>query len=180
MGFENGLVAKINLQSGIVRNYCLETDFHDGPITGIKTDPLNKIVITTGMDGTVKIWDFYRLKLMHTITMEDSVALANLTVSNANLFCFTTSDLSLFVYDFQTMKCIRRFDNIASNAITSVCFSHDSKWVITASMDKSLKVWDLLTATLVDWIVFCDTPLAIAFSPTGEYLTTTHVNKKGK
>lgn len=179
IAYENGAITKFNLQSGIVREESSPNDYHDGPITGIKTDPLNKIVITTGMDGKVKIWDFFRLKLMHTISIEDVGALSNLIANSVNLFAFTTSNLSLIVYDALTLKCIRRFDNIATNAITSICFSHDSKWIVTASMDKSLKVWDLLTASLVDWISFCDIPLAIAFSPTGEYLVTTHVEKKG-
>jgi U3 small nucleolar RNA-associated protein 21 len=179
LGFENGAIIKFNLQSGIVREESKDIHFHDGPVTGIRTDPLNKLVITTGMDGKVKIWDFFRLGLMRTIEIDDSAALYNLTMDSVNLFAFTTSSLNLFVYDALTLKCIRRFDNIATNAITSVCFSFDSKWVITASMDKSLKVWDLLTASLVDWVQFCNIPMSVAFSPTGEYLATTHVDKKG-
>ena len=75
---------------------------------------------------------------------------------------------------------MRKFDNIHDNAVTGCCFSFDSKWIITTSMDKSLKVWDLLTSTLIDWVAFCDIPKAVAYAPTGEYLATTHVGKKGK
>lgn len=106
------------------------------------------------MDGKVKIWDFFRLKLINTILIEDSPALSNLIVNGVNLFAFTTSKLSLMIYDILTLKRIRKFDNIASNTITSICFSHDSRWIVTSSTDKSLKVWDLLTASLIDWISF--------------------------
>lgn len=106
------------------------------------------------MDGVVKIWDFFRLKLINTITVENTPALSNLVVNGMNLFAFTTSNLSLMVYDILTFKCIRKFDHIATNSITGICFSYDSKWIITASMDKSLKVWDLLTASLIDWVAF--------------------------
>lgn len=47
-------------------------------------------------------------------------------------------------------------------------------------MDKSVKVWDLLTARLVDWVSFTNIPMAVAFSPVGEYLVTSHVDQKGK
>lgn len=180
LGYENGLVTKFNLQSGIFRESTAEADYHDGPITGIKTDPLNKYVLTIGMDGKVKIWDFFRLRIMNTISIEDSPALSNLIVNGVNLFAFTTSKLSLMVYDFLTLKRIRKFEDVATNTITSICFSHDSRWIVTSSMDKSLKVWDLLTASLIDWISFCNIPMSVAFSPTGEYLATTHVEKKGK
>ena len=180
LGYENGLVTKFNLQSGIFREAAIEIDYHDGPITGIKTDPLNKYVITSGMDGKIKIWDFFRLKLMNTIEVEELPALSNLIVNGVNLFAFTTSKLSLMVYDVSTLKRIRVFDNIATNTITSICFSHDSRWIISTSMDKSLKVWDLLTSSLIDWVSFWNIPMSAAFSPTGEYLATTHVEKKGK
>lgn len=171
---------KFNLQSGIVREYSKEADFHDGPITGLKTDSLNKYVISTGMDGKLKIWDFFKLELLRTITIEDSAALNNLEMnSTQTLFAFSTSSLNVEIYDLDTLKCIRRFEQVANNAITSLSFSFDSKWIITASMDKSLKVWDLLTATMVDWVEFANIPMSIAFSPTGEYLATTHVGKKG-
>jgi U3 small nucleolar RNA-associated protein 21 len=86
MGFENGSVVKFNLQSGIVRERSSEADYHDGPITGIKADPMNRILITTGMDGQVKMWDFFQLKLIQTITIDDSAALYNLTMNSVNLF----------------------------------------------------------------------------------------------
>lgn len=175
----DGSISKVNLQSGVTRERSKELTWHSGPITGIVCDVLNRIVVTVSMDGNLKVWDFFKLKLIKCLEIGDGV-LGNLVKDGGNLFCFTSSSLNLYVYDFHTMKCIRRFESIANNAITSLCFSHDSKWIVTASMDKSLKVWDLLTATLIDWIVFLDIPMAVAFSPTGEYLTTTHVNKKGK
>lgn len=141
------------------------------------------------MDGNVKLWDFLTLKVMRTIQIEGGATLSHLDINSvnnmslvANYNSSTTgqSDISLLVYDLKTMKKIRQFSDIAKNSITSTCFSHDSKWIITASMDKSVKIWDLLTARLVDWIQFANIPMAVAFSPTGEYLVTSHVDQKGK
>mmetsp|Transcript_39227 Transcript_39227/g.38816 ORF Transcript_39227/g.38816 Transcript_39227/m.38816 type:complete len:642 (-) Transcript_39227:23-1948(-) len=186
LGFENGGIVKFNLQSGIVREEVFPTDdlaqASSLSISGIITDQLNKYVITTSLDGTIKVRDFLKLTVLQTIEVEGKGAITHLE-SQGDLFCVitteSTSNLSLLVYDLSTMKLIRRFTNIHENAVTGVCFSHDSRWVITTSMDKSLKVWDLLTSSLIDWIKFVDIPRSVAYAPTGEYLATTHVGKKG-
>jgi WD40 repeat protein len=136
------------------------------------------------MDGTIKLWDFLTLKVMNTIEVGEGATLSHLDVNSVNNMSVIAnksdkSGISLLVYDIKTLKNIRKFDEIATNTITSTCFSHDSKWVITASMDKSIKVWDLLTARLVDWVSFTNIPMAVAFSPVGEYLVTSHVDQKG-
>ncbi len=60
-----------------------------------------------------------------------------------------------------------------------MCFSQpDSKWLICSSLDKHIRVFDILTGALVDWIKFNSAPLSVDFSPTGEYLITSHVNQK--
>jgi len=51
------------------------------------------------------------------------------------------------------LKKVRTFLNVANNKITDLCFSQpDSKWLLTSSLDKSLKVFDILTGCLIDWI----------------------------
>ena len=53
------------------------------------------------------------------------------------------------------LKRVRTFTDVATNRITDLCFSRpDSKWLICASLDKSLKVFDILTGSLIDWIKF--------------------------
>lgn len=84
LAFENGSIVKFNLQSGKVREQSAEINYHNGPITGIKADPMNRILITTGMDGQVKIWDFFQLKLVQTIPIDDSAALYNLNINSVN------------------------------------------------------------------------------------------------
>lgn len=45
-------------------------------------------------------------------------------------------------------------------------------------MDRSIRVWDIITGSLVDWIKFKNAPLSIDFSPSGEFLATSHINSK--
>ena len=170
---------------------CDPKDKHTGPITGIKCDAYNQVVVTIAMDGKIKFWDFLNLQVNNTIEVcsGPGATLSHLDINSVNNMSVVAnesgndlepSSISLYVYDIKTLKNIRKFKNISGNKITSTCFSHDSKWIVTASMDKSVKVWDLLTARLVDWVSFTNVPMAVAFSPVGEYLVTSHVGQKGK
>ena len=45
-------------------------------------------------------------------------------------------------------------------------------------MDCCIRVFDILTGTLVDWLKFQNAPLSIDFAPSGEFLATSHLNSK--
>lgn len=46
-------------------------------------------------------------------------------------------------------------------------------------MDCLVKVWDLPSGKLIDCFRFANAPTSICFSPTSEFLVTTHVNELG-
>jgi WD40 repeat protein len=53
------------------------------------------------------------------------------------------------------LKTVRLFEEASTNKITDICFSKpDSKWLLCSSLDKTIKVFDLLTGSLIDWIKF--------------------------
>ena len=45
-------------------------------------------------------------------------------------------------------------------------------------MDCCIRVWDIVTGSLVDWVKFRQAPLSLDFSPSGEFLATSHLNSK--
>jgi len=50
--------------------------------------------------------------------------------------------------------------------------------LLCSSMDCSIRVWDIVTGSLVDWVKFKNAPLSLDFSPSGEFLATSHLNSK--
>ena len=46
-------------------------------------------------------------------------------------------------------------------------------------MDCLIKIWDLPSGKLIDCLKFVNAPTSICFSPTAEFLATTHVNDLG-
>ncbi len=40
---------------------------------------------------------------------------------------------------------VRRFEEAHLDQVTDLCFSGDSRWVVSASLDRTVKVWDVPT-----------------------------------
>lgn len=115
------------MQSGSDRGlFTIETvkdKLHTAEVSGLGLDALNRFLVSASLDKTLKLWDFYRGKLMRTYECDFPVD--NLTYNRANdLVAFSSSDLSLTLLNVKTgLKRVRHFPNAASNKITDICFS---------------------------------------------------------
>ena len=63
--------------------------------------------------------------------------------------------------------------------ITDACISADSKWVISAAMDATLRVWDIPSACCMQALHVGCPITALSFAPNMELLATAHVNRRG-
>ena len=119
---------------------------HNKEVTGFGIDLLNKQLVSSSLDKTIKIWDFYRRELQKTVITPHPCD--NLVYNRSNdLVALSSTDLSISIYNAKTnLTKVRDFPSVVSNRITDICFSQpDSKWLIVASLDKSLRVFDILT-----------------------------------
>jgi len=66
-----------------------------------------------------------------------------------------------------------------TNRITDVCLSGDGRWVSTASADRSLRIYDIPTARLIDWVRFDRAVTGVAMSPSGDFVSTSHAGSLG-
>ena len=73
IGYENGKIIKFLMQSG--KEKCqfsldlsndLGETLHTEEISGLSIDSLNKHLVSSSKDKTIKLWDFYRSKLIKT------------------------------------------------------------------------------------------------------------------
>uniref|UniRef100_A0A183J8F8 WD_REPEATS_REGION domain-containing protein n=1 Tax=Soboliphyme baturini TaxID=241478 RepID=A0A183J8F8_9BILA len=60
-----------------------------------------------------------------------------------------------------------------------LCFSQDAHWLISASLDCTVKVWDLPSAALIDVLAFSHPCCSLTVSSGGQYLATAHCDKRG-
>jgi len=94
------------------------------------------------------------------------------------LLATVADDFVIRLYDVVTLKMVREFRG-HTDRITDLCFSEDGKWVISSSMDGSLRIWDVILAKQIDG-VHVDVPItALSLSPNMDVLATAHSDQNG-
>ena len=58
-------------------------------------------------------------------------------------------------------------------------FSPDSRWLVTTSLDSIIRTFDVPTGRLIDLFRTLSVATSISFSPTNDFLATSHVDSVG-
>lgn len=94
------------------------------------------------------------------------------------LLATVADDLMIRLFDVVALRLVRKFEG-HTDRITDLCFSEDGKWLLSSSMDGSLRIWDVILARQIDAIQV-DVPItALSLSPNMDILATTHVDQNG-
>lgn len=167
------------LQARSKSNFAPGTGKHSKPVTGLVVDSMNKLVISCSLDGTVKFWEFLTGNLVEQIDWAPMTKVTGCRYHAANdLIAFSCDDNAIRVVDIETKKTIREFWG-CQGAINDFCFSNDGRWILAASQDGVIRVWDLPTSHLIDAFRLETPCTALAFSGTGEFLAASHEGQLG-
>ena len=98
--------------------------------------------------------------------------------SASGLLALSCDDLSIRIVDIETKKLVRELWGCVGQ-VNDFCFSNDGRWIIAASMDSTIRIWDLPTGHLIDAFRLESTCISLAFSETGEFLATAHADGVG-
>jgi U3 small nucleolar RNA-associated protein 21 len=150
---------------------------HAAAVYGVATDLLNSVAVSVDAAGVVLFWDFATHALLSSLELP-APASALLLSRSSGLGAIACDDFSVRVVDVSTRRQVRSFSG-HSNRISDMCFSPDGRWLVSASLDRSIRVWDLPTARCLDWMTFQLAPISVTFSPTSEYLVTAHADSLG-
>ncbi|KAF8469092.1 Utp21 specific WD40 associated putative domain-containing protein [Kalaharituber pfeilii] len=196
VGSSKGSIDMWNLQSGIKRGTfppkvaapkkksqqpvkAVPFNGHQGAITGIVTDATNRWIASTGLDGKIKFWGFLTGKLLHETDWSSFTAITAVKLyRESDLLAASCDDLCVRVVDTETKKVVRELWGCGGR-ISDFCFSNDGRWLIAASMDSIIRIWDLATGHLIDGIKTKSIVTALAWSGRGEFLVTGHVDDVG-
>lgn len=170
-------VVQLHAESG--SKFPAGTGKHTKRITGLVVDSMNKTVVSCSLDGKIKFWDFLTGGLLEQIDWAPMTFPTGCRYHSANnLMAFSCDDLSVRVVDMETKRTIREFWG-PTETINDFCFSSDGRWIIAASQDKVVRVWDLPTSHLIDAIRLEKACKALAVSSSGEFLAASIQGEMG-
>ncbi|EFJ49064.1 hypothetical protein VOLCADRAFT_59899 [Volvox carteri f. nagariensis] len=186
VGSAAGRLDRYNMQSGLHRGCYLRgrgavsagpLPAHNGAVVGCAAEGSNRRLVSAGLDGMLRIWDF------RTCTLVAEVALGGPAVRLVlhpvtGLAAVAMADASLRMYDIEVPRLVRRFRG-HSDRVTSLLLSSDSKWLLSAAMDGTLRVWDVPAAQCLQVMKLGSPVTSLSLSPSLDLLATTHVNRRG-
>ena len=174
---------RLKQASGEVTGRKSKTEFGEGrhtkAVTGVMVDSLNRTLVSCGLDGKLKFWDFVTGQLIDELDWFPMSCITGLRFNgSSDLIALSCDDLSIRVVDVETRKLVRELWGCVGQ-INDFCFSNDGRWIIAASMDSTVRIWDLPTGHLIDAVRMESACTNLAFSSTGQFFATAHADGVG-
>lgn len=152
---------------------------HSCAVTGLSTDGCGDVLVSAGStDREIRFWNLHRRDFTgNSISALSRVCRLAWCVTS-DLLAVACEDFCIYVYDASTRKLARKFKG-HHGPIVDFCFDTEGRRIISASLDSSLRTWDLPTGSLVNTLRCQGTPTSVTVAPQGDYIATTHVNSLG-
>lgn len=174
VGSSNGSITIYNMQSGILRK---KYKLHKKAVTGIALDGMNRKMVSCGLDGVVGFYDFNQSALLGKLQLDAPIT-SMVYHRSSDLFALALDDLSIIVVDAVTQRVVRQLWG-HTNRITAFDFSPDGRWIVSCSLDSTIRTWDLPSGGCIDGAKLESVATNVKFSPNGDLLATTHVDGCG-
>lgn len=69
--------------------------------------------------------------------------------NESSLVAICLQSFEIVLLDMDTKRIVRRFEGHMAH-ITDACFNPNSRWLVTASMDCTIRTWDIPSSHMID------------------------------
>lgn len=166
-GGDDGKVKLWNASSG----FCFVTfSEHSSSISAVEFAKQGQVVFSASLDGTVRAFDLVRYRNFRTFTTPSPVQFNSLAVDpSGEIVCAggTGDGFEIYMWSTQTGKLL---DILVGHEapISALAFSPLGDKLVSASWDKSIRVWDVYgRSSAVEPFQLGSDALALAFRPDG-------------
>ena len=138
---------------------------HSGDVNSVAVSPSGKIIASSSADRSIKIWNFQG-QILRNIRVVGSPSDVKITPNGQ--YVIASAGKVIDLYDIEQGRLAFSLRGHEGN-IRKFAISPDTKYLATASLDKTIKIWDLATRKEIrtltghrDWV------LAVTFTPDGQ------------
>jgi U3 small nucleolar RNA-associated protein 21 len=150
---------------------------HTQDVTGMFIEIANTVMVTCGMDGLLIFWDYGTHAILQKVPHSSPLTMIQ-GFQDGGFVAVASQDRVVRVYDIFTHKISRRFEG-HTREISDLSFSPDGRRLLSSSLDKTVRVWDMPTGRCLSWLSFESPVLSMAMSHSGEHLSVTQSGKEG-
>ncbi|HET6447397.1 MAG TPA: BTAD domain-containing putative transcriptional regulator [candidate division Zixibacteria bacterium] len=168
------LEARNSLHKALPALHVLRTiPAHVGGAPGVAVSPDGKRLASTGVDNTVKIWEFDSGELLLTLPGDEGGVGFDVVYSPDGTQLAATMVSEVILWDAESGERLFSLPGATDGTVRRLDFSPDGERLAVASMDGLPRVWDLATQVVLFSLAGHEYPCeAIAYSPNGKQLAT--------
>ncbi|MEL6106382.1 MAG: WD40 repeat domain-containing protein [Planctomycetota bacterium] len=135
-GLGDGSLRVWNLQTGQIDQDVMA---HEGRVWSVRYHPTRPLLVTSGDDGTIKLWETFRLRMMRQWNAESAVRSVAFS-SDGDLIAAGDAQGTLVVWNVDSGEEVVR--TTQSHSIDAVSWSKDGKWIASVGSDKVVRLWE--------------------------------------
>lgn len=144
---------------------------HDGQVTGVAFAGSPRRLVSTSVDGRVRLWDARRGRY-RTLDKHDGAVLSLAFANRADRFVTGGEDDTVRLWDHNRRRLLQTFHTHASDVL-SVAITADARYIASGSTDRALKLWNPDDAGRIRTLTGHNAAItALAFSPDGRWLAS--------
>jgi len=147
----DGLILGTGLSDSTVRIFDVRTQKsaakfsgHAGPVSGVSFSENGYYLVSSDVQGSVKLWDLRKLENLHTIapTAGDMTACHDVVfdASGTYVALATQTDVRMYAINGKQLDSVCTLAGHAAD-VTSVRIARDASYVLSTSMDRTVKVY---------------------------------------
>ncbi|MCP4452538.1 MAG: protein kinase [Planctomycetes bacterium] len=150
---------------------------HEGPVWDVGISPDNKVIISTGSDKTIKLWDAVSGTERMTLRGHEEVVLSATFSPDGQRIASLSRDKTIKIWDAQSgveLMTLTGDDGLFTPwGGGPIAFSPDSRKIVTGSQNKEIKVWDAANGTELTTLSGSRGRIScLAFSPDGRRIVS--------
>ncbi len=140
---------------------------HTGPVLSASFSPDGKRILTGSLDDTIRIWDVKTGRQLSSMEANDSISVS---FSPDGRQILAGGNKTAVIRDAGTGEVVKTLKGHL-DSISSSSFSPDGTLVITGSLDKTAKIWDVKTGREILSLKTREKTV-VCFSPCGRRVLT--------